>query len=86
MTPIRLPIRTIDRKNNIVWVKSKENIFPCKFANELDGMSLGDDAIIVKSAVSNEWLCISYAVDTPTNYAIHNSYQEDNDLIEEGLY
>ena len=42
----------------------------------VDGMRYGDDAVVVKSSVSGEWLCIDYKVCTATNYAIHNSYQE----------
>jgi len=90
MKPIRMPIHHIDRQSSIVHVKSKSGkIFPAKM-NELckESMMYGDEAIVVKSAVSGEWLCIDYNISTPTNYAIHNSYQTDFDdmiLNEDGV-
>lgn len=90
MKPIRLSIHHIDRQAKIVHVKtSTGNIFPCRM-NDLcvDGMRYGDDAVVIKSAVTGEWLCIDYKVCTPTNYAIHNSYQTNHDdliLDEEGV-
>ena len=79
MKPVRLPIKNIDRENGLVWVKSKAHTFPCQITNKVarECMRLGDDAVVVKSAVTGEWLCIDYKVDTPVNYAIHNSAQEE---------
>ena len=78
MKPIRLPVQRIDKQNGLVWVKGKRNTFPCTIVNKVvkECIQYGDDAIVVKSAVNGEWLCIDYKMDTPTNYAIHNSYQE----------
>lgn len=83
MKPIRLPVIRIDRKNNKVYVKSSKGEFPCKITNPIvkECILLGDDAIVVKSAVSGEWLCVDYKIDTHTNYAIHNSYQTNNEMI-----
>ena len=84
MKPIRLPVIRINRKDNMVYVKSSKGEFPCKISNPVvkECVLLGDDAIVVKSAVSGEWLCIDYKIDTPTNYAIHNSYQTNyNEII-----
>ena len=84
MKPIRLPVIRINRKDNMVYVKSSKGEFPCKITNPVvkECVLLGDDAIVVKSAVSGEWLCIDYKIDTPTNYAIHNSYQTNyNEII-----
>lgn len=81
MKPIRLPVIRIDRKNNTVYVKSSNGEFPCKITNPVvkECILLGDDAVVVKSAVSGEWLCVDYRMDTPTNYAIHNSYLTNYD-------
>lgn len=77
MKPIRLPIKNIDRRNKTVWVQSQKTVFPCKMQDWIvPDIRLGDDAVVIKSAVTGEWLCIDYKVCTATNYAIHNSYQE----------
>ena len=90
MKPIRKPLQNIDRENNLVWVQGQNGKFPCKITNPVVKAcaQLGDDVSIVKSAVNGEWLCIDYHIDTPTNYAIHNSYQTNYDdmiLNEEGV-
>ena len=90
MKPIRKPVNHIDRKNGLVWVTGKHGKFPCKVTRPsiTDGVRLGDDVSIVKSAVTGEWLCVDYHIDTPVNYAIHNSYQTNYDdmiLNEDGV-
>jgi len=90
MKPIRKPVRSIDREHNLVWVMGKHGKFPCRITKPSikQGVRLGDDVSIVKSSVNGEWLCVDYHVDTPINYAIHNSYQssyEDMIVDEKGV-
>jgi len=81
MKPIRKPVQRIDRENGIVYVMGKHGKFPCKIVDKTVKacVMLGDDVSIVKSSVTGEWLCVDYHIDTPTNYAIHNSYQTNYD-------
>jgi len=80
MKPITLPIKNIDRPNKTVWVQSHKTVFPCKIVKDYHAMDMtrSDKAVVVKSAVSGEWLCIDYQIApiTETDYIIHNSYQE----------
>ena len=92
MKPITLPIKNIDRRNRTVWVQSHKTVFPCKITKDYLAMDMQrcDKAVVVKSAVSGEWLCIDYEIApiTEVDYAIHNSYQTNiDDLIlnEEGV-
>lgn len=88
MKPIRLPIVNIDRRNNTVMVESRKHKFPVTPTCCIKDVRRGDDAIVVKSSVSNEWLMIDYRVDTAFNYAVHNSLQTNYDemiLNEEGV-
>ena len=81
MKPIRKPLERIDRENNLVWVQGRNGKFPCKIVAPIvrECAQLGDDVSIVKSAVTGEWLCIDYHIDTPTNWHIHNTYQTNYD-------
>ena len=85
MKPVRLPIVSIDRPNKTALVKSKKGTFPVKMEMEswkIEDVRLGDDAMVVKSSVSGEWLMIDYRFDNAFNYAVHNSMQTDyNDMI-----
>lgn len=90
MKPVRLPIVSIDRPNKTALVKSKKGTFPVKMEMEswkIEDVRLGDDAMVVKSSVSGEWLMIDYRFDNAFNYAVHNSMQDKyEDMIcdEEG--
>ena len=82
MKPIRMAIHHIDRHAKICHVKTKNgNIFPTQM-NDIctDEMRYGDDAIIVKSPVTGEWLCIDFKINTVTNQEIHKSYQEEVEI------
>lgn len=85
MKPVKMEINDIDRKNKTVWVKNKKgNVFPCKAQNWLiDDIQLLDKAIVVKSAVSKEWLCVDYQINT--SYDPYSDYGEDMDM-ESGFY
>lgn len=79
MKPIRLPIVNIDRRNNTVMVESRKHKFPVTPTCCIEDVRRGDDAIVIKSTVTGEWLMIDYSVSTPINYAIHNSLQTNTD-------
>lgn len=86
MKPIQLPLVHIDKQNKCALVKSqKGNVFPvemCMPEWKIKDIQYGDDAIVVKSTVTGEWIMIDYTFLTSVNYAIHNSYNhETGDLI-----
>ena len=80
MKPIKLPIVNIDRKNRTAIVETKTGKkFPVTIEMSQDLIDncirRGDDAIIVKSAVTGEWLMTDYSFSNSFNYAVHNSMQ-----------
>ena len=79
MKPIRLPIVNVDRKNRTAIVESTNGRFPVKSTIDLTDVRCGDDAMVVKSNVSGEWLMIDYRFDNAFNYALHNSMQTNTD-------
>ena len=91
MQPIRLPIVNIDRRNKNAIVESKKGKFPVKMVMDqwkIQDVRLGDDAYVVKSSVTGEWLMVDYSFKNAFNYAVHNSMQDNyEDLIcnEEGV-
>jgi len=91
MKPVTLPIVNIDRVNRTAIVESSKTRFPVHIAiprNQLSDVKIGDDAIVVKSAVTGDWLMIDYSFSNDFNYAVHNSLQTNlDDMIvdEEGV-
>lgn len=82
MQPVKLPIVNIDRTNKMAYVESQKGKFPVKMEMDqwkINDVRLGDDAIVVKSAVTGEWLMIDYSFANAFNYAVHNSMQTSYD-------
>ena len=78
MKPIKLPIINIDRTNRTAIVESANKKFPVKMEMpnwKIQDVRLGDDAVVVKSAVTGEWLMTDYKFNNSFNYAVHNSMQ-----------
>ena len=67
MIPILQEIVTVDRDNGICMVKSaKGNIYPISINRYAKSISVGDNALVVKSNVSREWLMVD--VEPKTTY------------------
>lgn len=67
MIPILQEIVTVDRDNNMVMVKSaKGNIYPVSINRYVKSINVGDNALVVKSNVSREWLMVD--VEPKTTY------------------
>ena len=67
MIPILQEIVTVDRDNDMVMVKSaKGNIYPVSINRYVKSINVGDNALVVKSNVSREWLMVD--VEPKTTY------------------
>lgn len=67
MEPILQEIITVDRDNDMVMVKSaKGNIYPVSINRYVKSINVGDNALVVKSNVSREWLMVD--VEPKTTY------------------
>ena len=67
MIPILQEIVTVDRDNGICMVKSaKGNIYPISINRYAKSINVGDNALVVKSNVSREWLMVD--VEPKTTY------------------
>ena len=67
MEPILQEIITVDRDNEMVMVKSaKGNIYPVSINRYVKSINVGDNALVVKSNVSREWLMVD--VEPKTTY------------------
>ena len=67
MIPILQEIVTVDRDNGICMVKSaKGNIHPISINRYAKSINVGDNALVVKSNVSREWLMVD--VEPKTTY------------------
>ena len=83
MKPIKAFIMNIDRKNKTALVRSYKTgkIFPVtlsfKEKYKFKCVRRGDDGLVVKSGVSEEWLMIDYSFSNAYNYALHNQEQTE---------
>lgn len=81
MKPIRMFILNIDRENETALVENYRTgkIFPVKISFKeswkLKCVQRGDDALVVKSGVTGEWLMVDYSFSNAFNYAVHNQGQ-----------
>ena len=67
MEPILQEIITVDRDNGICMVKSaKGHIYPISINRYAKSINVGDNALVVKSNVSREWLMVD--VEPKTTY------------------
>ena len=67
MEPILQEIITVDRDNGICMVKNaKGHIYPISINRYAKSINVGDNALVVKSNVSREWLMVD--VEPKTTY------------------
>ena len=79
MIPILQEIVTVDRDNGICMVKSaKGHIYPISINRYAKSINVGDNALVVKSNVSREWLMVDVEPKYPRPLDV-TEFPRDND-------